>query len=112
MSRNRCGYGAATARHGRVVVPPTTTAKVSRRGPRSSVRDRAITDVEALGQRQWKKASGYQRQARVENAFFRYESIVGDDLHARSRRGRDVEASVACRVLNRMIELGRPESPR
>ncbi len=52
-------YEAARARDARVVVPPTRTAKVSRRGPRSSARDRAIADVETLGRRQWKKASGY-----------------------------------------------------
>jgi len=103
-------YAAANARHARVVVPPTRTAKVSRRRPRSSARDRAIADVEALGRRQWKKASGYHQQARVENAFFRYKTIIGDGLRARSQGGRAVEASLACHVLNRMTELGRPES--
>ena len=44
-------YEAASARHAQVVVPPTRTAKVSRRGPRSSARDRTITDVETLGRR-------------------------------------------------------------
>jgi hypothetical protein len=66
--------------------------------------------VETLGRRQWKKASGYHEQARVENAFFRYKSIIGHGLRARSRGGRRVEASLACNVLNRMTELGRPES--
>jgi hypothetical protein len=82
-------YEAAGAPPARVVVLPTRTARVSRRGPRSSARDRAIADVEALGRRRWKEASGYHRQARVENAFFRYKSIIGDGLRARSRRGRD-----------------------
>ena len=45
-----------------------------------------ISDVEALGRREWQKASGYGRQARVENAFFRYKSIIGDGLRARSVR--------------------------
>ena len=103
-------YAAANARHARVVVPPTRTAKVSRRRPRSSARDRAIADVEALGRRQWKKASGYHQQARVENAFFRYKTIIGDGLRARRRGGRAVEASLACNVLNRMTKIGRPES--
>jgi hypothetical protein len=74
------------------------------------VRDRTITDVETLGRRQWKKVSGYHQQARVENTFFRYKSIIGDGLRARSGGGREVEASLACRVLNRMTALGRPES--
>lgn len=103
-------YEAATARHARVVVPPTRTARVSRRGPRSSARDRAITNVEVLGRQEWKKTAGYHRQARVENAFFRYKSIISDGLRARSLGGRDVEASLACSVLNQMTALGRAES--
>ena len=86
------------------------TAKVSRHGPRSSVRDRTIADVETLGRCEWKKASGYHQQARVENAFFRYKSIIGDGLRARSRGGREAEASLACRALNRLTAFGRPES--
>ncbi len=103
-------YEAASARDARVVVPPSRTATVSRSRARSSARDRAIAGVETLGRRQWKKASGYHQQARVENAFFRYKSIIGDGLRARSPGGRGVEASLACNVLNRMTELGRPES--
>ena len=37
-----------------------------------------------LGRRRWKKTSGYHGQARVENAFFRYTSIIGDGLRASS----------------------------
>ena len=71
---------------------------------------RSITDVRTLGRRRWKKEAGYQLQARVENAFFRYKSILGDRLRARSRGGRVAESVVACHVLNQMTELGRPES--
>ena len=93
-----------------VVVPPSKTARVSRRRPRSRARDRTITDVRTLGRRRWKKEAGYHLQARVENAFFRYKSIIGDRLRARSRGGRVAESVVACNVLNQMTELGRPES--
>ena len=51
-------YGAAGARGARVVVPPTTTASLSRRGARSGARDRTIRRVKALGRRRWTKASG------------------------------------------------------
>ncbi len=77
---------------------------------RARVRDRAIADVKTLGRRPWKKAANYHQQARVENAFFRYKTIIGDGLRARSRKGRGAEASLACNVLNQMTELGRPES--
>jgi hypothetical protein len=42
-------YESAGARNARVVVPPATTATVSRRGPRSTARDRTITHVNAIG---------------------------------------------------------------
>ena len=105
-------YGAAGARGARVVVPPTKTASLSRRGARSGARDRTIRRVKALGRRRWKKASGYHQHARVENAFFRYKSIGGDCLRARSSSGQRREAVLACNVLNRMTELGRPVSYR
>ncbi len=105
-------YGAAGARGARGVVPPTKTASLSRRGARLGARDRTIRRVKALGRRRWTKASGSQQHARVENAFFRYTSIVGDCLRARRSSGQRREAVLACHVLNRMTELGRPVSYR
>ena len=103
-------YESAGARDAQVVVPPATTATVSRRGPRSSARDRTIKKVKEIGRRRWKKASAYHQQARVEKAFFRYKSILGGALRARSPAGQVAEALVACNVLNQMTDLGRPDS--
>ena len=103
-------YDAAGARDAQVVVPPDRTATISRRRPRSSVHDRTITKVKEIGRRQWKKESGYHRQARVENACFRYKSIIGEALRARAPGGQAVEVLLACNVLNRMTNLGRPDS--
>ncbi len=101
-------YEAVGAQGATVVVPPTKTARVSR--PRSSARDRTIRKVKRIGRRQWKKESGYHRQARVENAFFRYKSIIGHSLHARSPAGQETEAVLACNILNQMTQRGRPAS--
>ena len=76
----------------------------------ASTRDRTIVAVEKMGRRRWKKASGYHRQARVENTFFRYKSIFGGALRARSPGGQVAEVLVACNVLNQMTDLGRPDS--
>ena len=105
-------YEAAGARGATVVVPPTSTAHVSRHGPRSSARDRTILAVKERGRRRWKKTSGYHGQARVENAFFRYTSIIGDSLRACSPAGRGTEVDLACNILNQMTGLGRPMSYR
>ena len=103
-------YETAAARGATVVVPPNKTARVSRRRPRSSARDRTIKRVKRIGRRRWKKEVGYHRQARVENAFFRYKSIIGGALRARSSTGQVAETLVACNVLNQMTDLGRPDS--
>jgi len=63
-----------------------------------------------IGSRQWKKESGYHQQARVENTFFRYKTIIGGKLRARHPKSQKVEAIIACNILNRMTILGRPES--
>ena len=103
-------YEAAGARGAQVVVPPKRTAAVSRRRPRSFARDRTVKRVQEIGRRRWKKETGYHRQARVENVFFRYKSIIGEGFRARSSAGQGAEAVLACNVLNRMRDLGRPAS--
>jgi hypothetical protein len=104
-------YTAAAARSARVVVPPIKTAMSSRRLRfRSNARDRTIMRVKEIGSRRWKKQSGYHWQARVENTFFRYKSIVGDRLRACHPKSQEAEAIIACNILNRMIAIGRPES--
>ena len=48
----------------------------------------------------------------MENAFFRYTSIIGDSLRACSPAGRGTEVDLACNILNQMTVLGRPMSYR
>jgi IS5 family transposase len=100
-------YNAAAARGARVVVPPKKTAK---RSKRPTARDRTVRRVKKVGRRQWKKESGHHQQARVENTFFRYKSIIGDRLRARHSKSQEAEAVIACNILNRMFELGKPKS--
>jgi IS5 family transposase len=100
-------YDAAAERGAKVIVPPRISAT---RSTRSGARDRTVRRVRKVGRRRWKKESGYHQQARVENTFFRYKSIVGDSLRARHPKSQKAEALIACNILNRMTELGRPES--
>ena len=103
-------YQAASSRGAKVVVPPTRNASVAGREYRSVARDRTIRRVDKVGRRRSKKESGYHRQGTVENAFFRYKSIIGDRLRARDPLTQATEAVIACHVLNRMFEMGRPKS--
>jgi hypothetical protein len=100
-------YEAAGARGAEVIVPPRRSAT---RSSRPYSRDRTVMRVKEIGPRQWKKESGYHQQARVENTFFRYKSMIGDRLRARHPESQQTEALIACNILNRMAELGRPDS--
>jgi hypothetical protein len=104
-------YDVSAARGAEVIIPPSKSATQSRqrRSP-SSARDSTIMRVKEIGRRQWKKESGYHLQARVENTFFRYKTIMGPRLRARHSESQTTEAMIACNILNTMIELGAPES--
>ena len=103
-------YQKAASMGARVVIPPSRSASISRRKPRSAERDKTIRRVNKVGRERWKKESGYHRQGRVENTFFRYKAVLGDRLHARALRAQQTEVAFACKVLNRMLEFGRPRS--
>ena len=104
-------YEAAGVRGAKVIVPPRKTATRSRRrSPLPCARDSTIMRVKEIGRHRWKKESGYQRQARVENTFFRYKSIIGHKLRARHPKSQEAEALIACNILNLMTEIGQPES--
>ena len=60
----------------------------------------------------WQKASGYNRRALAEVAIGRYKRVIGDALRSRTDARRATEVSIAVRVLNRMLDLGRPKSIR
>ncbi len=104
-------YDAAAARSAKVVVPPIKTATRSRhRGTLLSARDRTIMRAKEIGRPRWKNESGYPQQARVENTFFRYKTIIGPTLRARHPKSQEAEALIACNIVNRMITVGGPES--
>ena len=60
----------------------------------------------------WQKASGYTQRARAETAISRFKRVIGDGLRSRTDERRATEMGVAVQVLNRMLELGRPNYVR
>ena len=42
----------------------------------------------------------------------RYKRVIGDALRSRTDRRQATEVAIAVHALNRMLELGRPESVR
>ncbi len=104
----RAFYASAESKGARVIAPPDRTATAG--GELSRARDRAVRRIRKVGRRQWKTEVGYHRQAQVENAFFRLKTIHWDRMRARGEDAQQVEAVIACNILNRVTEFGRPES--
>jgi len=97
----------------RVLIPPARNARVRPTPPPELMeRNRNIRDVDRLGRRAWYRWSGAYARARVENAFSRYKAILGREMRARTLAGQRVEARIGAKILNRMAELGMPESSR
>jgi Transposase DDE domain len=95
----------------RVIIPPRKDAVLSRTAASSpSQRDQHLLAIEKAGRFAWKRTSGYYDQAHAENAFSRYKRTFGGRLRARREEAQEREASLACALLNRMRELGRPQS--
>ena len=107
--------GAVAARHpeAAVVVPPRSSAVPSATAETAPTRrDRHLQLIAACGRLGWQKASGYKRRAWAEAAISRDKRVIGDTLRARTDPGQATEVAIAVRALNRMLELGRPESVR
>ena len=73
-------------------------------------RDKHVHKKRTDGVYEWRRESGYYRQSKVEN--YRYKTTIGRRLRARIEQGREVEATIACQILNRFIELGTAKSER
>jgi hypothetical protein len=96
-----------------VVVPPRSTAVLSASAETNPTqRDRHIQVIAEQGRMAWQKTSGYNARAGVEGTMSRYKRIIGDILRSHSRPAQETETRIAVSILNRMLDLGRPESVR
>ena len=97
----------------RVLIPPGRDACVSPAPSRAlKERNRNVRSIRALGEREWYKRSGYSKRSMVENAIYRYKTILGPHLWSRDLKGQRVEVQLGCGILNRMELLGMPDSYR
>src|SRR5215208_818935 len=94
-----------------VVVPPRSTAVPSATAETAPTqRDRQL--IAEKGRMGWQKASGYNARARAEATIGRFKRVIGDGLRSHTDERRATEMDVAVQVLNRMLELGRPNYVR
>ena len=110
-------YEAAQSKgEGRIVrtlIPPGRDAQLAHKpSPGLRERNRNIRSIRILGRREWHTRSGYSKRSMVENAIYRYKTIIGRGMRSRTLVGQRVEVQLGCRILNTMTRLGMPESYR
>jgi hypothetical protein len=95
----------------RVIIPPRKDAVLSPTvATAPTQRDQHVLAIESEGRCGWKRTSGYYAQSQAENAFSRFKRTFGGGLRAKRDESQEREALLACQLLNRMRELGRPQS--
>jgi hypothetical protein len=106
-------YDAIRKRNARAVIPPRKDAKIWQHGNTKGdphPRDENLRRIRKIGRKQWKIKSGYHRRSKAENGFFRYKTIFGDCVSARTDANQETQLLLRCKLLNRFTALGMPNS--
>jgi IS5 family transposase len=109
----RAVYQACAARQIQPVVPPQKNAKIWQHGNRRAPplpRDEHLRRIRQVGRQAWKKESGYHRRSLAETCIFRLKTILGRHLASRELSRQKTEAAIRSRVLNKMTQLGMPQT--
>ena len=110
--KRKC-YEALEATGATVTIPPRHDAKIWQHGNSGGERwqrDENLRAIRRLGRKQWKQESGYHRRSLAETAIFRLKTICGATLRSRSFAQQATELFLRATALNRMTQLGMPES--
>ncbi len=98
---------------GQINIPPRRNARIWQHGNSSKPplpRDQNLRRIRAVGRKRWKEESAYHQRSLSETAMFRFKIIFGDHLVSRKIQQQITEARIKCLALNRMTQLGMPDS--
>lgn len=110
--KRKC-YDEITKRGAKATMPPRKDAAKWEDDPKTGdvhPRNRVLERIEVVGRQEWKQESGYHRRSLAETTMFRLKTIFGGTLRRRRFDNQAVELFLKCAALNRMIQLGKPDS--
>ncbi|MEL6263964.1 MAG: IS5 family transposase [Cyanobacteria bacterium J06650_10] len=94
-------------------IPPQRNAKIwfhgNRKGPRHP-RDENLRKIRLVGRAKWKRLIRYHRRSIAETTMFREKTAFGGKVSSRTMARQVNELKVHCLVLNRMIQVAKPDS--
>jgi hypothetical protein len=94
---NPGGYRRRISQHGNSKAPPLD-------------RDEHLRRIRRVGRKRWKEEVDYHERSLAETTVYRFKDIFGPSLSARNDAAREAEVRIKVAALNRMTELGMPES--
>jgi IS5 family transposase len=106
-------YEAIRARKARAAIPPQKGARIWQHGnskQQRHLRDENLRRIRAVGRKKWKQEVGYHRRSLAETAVFRVKMVFGERVSARGFEGQAAQVLVRCAALNRMTQMGMPDS--
>ncbi len=106
-------YQELSKRKIKPIIPPIKRAKITKHGNsrgKELPRDKTIREIRKMGRKKWKKKSHYHRRSIAESAMYRLKTIFGERLSSREMLRQQVEVKIRCYALNKMAELGMPET--
>lgn len=96
-----------------VAIPPQKNAKIWKHGNylgSPHARDENLRRIRETGRKKWKEEVGYHRRSIAENTMFRFKTAFGDRIASRIFPNQRTEVLVKCKILNKMVIGGMPES--
>ncbi|MDR0508156.1 MAG: IS5/IS1182 family transposase, partial [Dysgonamonadaceae bacterium] len=72
--------------------------------------NRAVEYINKHGTKSWKEQNGYHRRSLNEVVMFRYKTLLGGELDARTLRNQETEVKLKCMTLNKFIGIGMPDA--
>ena len=91
-------------------IPPQENAVLSKNKGALAQRDAAIKRIEKVGRKECKKEKGYHIRSKSEVNMYRYKKIFGGTMYAREEVCQKTESLIKCKILNKFVDLGMPES--
>lgn len=106
-------YEAIREREAQATIPPQHNAKIGPHGNPTAerlARDENLRRIRQIGRAAWKREAGYHRRSLAETTMFWLKTIFGDGVSARSFTGQAAQLLIRCATLNRMTQMGMPDS--
>ena len=106
-------YDYIEERGASAAIPPRKDAVIWIHGNRKEPkhpRDENLRRIRQVGRSKWKEESNYHRRSLSETGMYRLKTIFTGEVCARKLETQTTELMIECKALNKMTQLGMPDS--